>query len=223
MKVVILGCGRVGSRLALLMESDGQEVSIIDSDPGAFDRLPADFSGQTILGTGIDVDVLKSAGIEKTDVFAAVTNFDNTNIMACEVAKEIFSVPRVLARIYDPGRESFYHELGLETVCPTTLVANAAHNILSPDRIIPLTRQTALLPHIAADAPTSLQTPVTPLAATVEVAKPETADVQQATAAVDQGMPSRTAPTASAQPTSQPRDEAHKQGNGRGLRGLFRP
>src|SRR5205085_5249787 len=93
MKVVILGCGRVGSRLASLMESDRHDVSIIDSDPNAFDRLPADFSGQTILGTGIVVDVIKSAEREKADVFAAVTYFDTTNIMAGEVAKEIFGVP----------------------------------------------------------------------------------------------------------------------------------
>jgi len=132
MKVVILGCGRVGSRLALLLERDGNEVSIIDSSPQAFERLPENFAGQTVLGTGIDVDVLKSAGIEEADAFAAVTNFDNTNIMACEVAKEIFHVGKVLARIYDPGRENFYHELGLETVCPTTLVATAVHGILSP-------------------------------------------------------------------------------------------
>lgn len=131
MKVVIMGCGRVGARLATLLEQDGHEISIIDSDPIAFSRLPDTFTGQTILGTGIDVDVLKSAGIEHAQAFAAVTNYDNTNIMACEVAKEIFGVPKVLARIYDPGRESFYHQLGLETVCPTTLVSTTARNILS--------------------------------------------------------------------------------------------
>ncbi|MGA7733553.1 MAG: NAD-binding protein, partial [Chloroflexia bacterium] len=84
----------------------------------------------TTLGTGIDADVLKAAGIEEADAFAAVTNFDNTNIMAGQVAKEIFGVPNVLARIYDPGRESLYHELGLETVCPTTLVSTTARDIL---------------------------------------------------------------------------------------------
>jgi trk system potassium uptake protein TrkA len=133
MKVIIMGCGRVGARLAALMEEDGHDVSIIDSNPAAFDRLPDDFKGQTVLGTGIDVDVLKAAGIEGTDAFAAVTNYDNTNIMACEVAKEIFGVDKVLARIYDPGRESFYHQLGLETVCPTTLVSTTARHILSFD------------------------------------------------------------------------------------------
>src|SRR3954467_12388156 len=133
MKLVILGCGRVGARLAQLMEAEGHEVSIIDSHMEAFERLPETFKGQTVLGTGIDGDVLKAAGIEGADSFAAVTNYDNTNIMACEVAKEIFGVEKVLARIYDPGRESFYHQHGLETVCPTTLVSTTARRILTFD------------------------------------------------------------------------------------------
>lgn len=130
MKIVILGCGRVGARLAQLMEEDGYQVGIIDADAASFERLPAHFKGETTLGTGIDVDVLKSAGIESADTFAAVTNFDNTNIMACQVAREIFGVKKVLARIYDPGRENLYHHLGLETVCPTTLISTTARDIL---------------------------------------------------------------------------------------------
>jgi trk system potassium uptake protein TrkA len=130
MKLVILGCGRVGARLAQLMEAEGHEVSIIDSHMEAFERLPETFKGQTVLGTGIDGDVLKAAGIDDADSFAAVTNYDNTNIMACQIAKEIYGVPHVLARIYDPGRESLYHELGLETICPTTLVSTTARDIL---------------------------------------------------------------------------------------------
>ncbi len=130
MKIVILGCGRVGARLAQLMEAEGHSVSIIDSDPDALNRLPETFRGQTTLGTGIDADVLKAAGIDGSDAFAAVTNFDNTNIMAGQIAKEIFGVPNVLARIYDPGRETLYHELGLETVCPTTLVSTKARDII---------------------------------------------------------------------------------------------
>lgn len=130
MKIVILGSGRVGARLAQLLEADGHSVSIIDSDPESLNRLPETFAGQTTLGTGIDADVLKAAGIEDADAFAAVTNFDNTNIMASQIAKEIFGVPKVLARIYDPGRETLYHELGLETVCPTTLVSTTARDII---------------------------------------------------------------------------------------------
>ncbi|HKP53696.1 MAG TPA: TrkA family potassium uptake protein [Chloroflexia bacterium] len=130
MKIVILGSGRVGARLAQLMEAEGHDVNIIDGDKASFDRLPDSFKGRAILGTGIDVDVLKSAGIESADAFAAVTNFDNTNIMACQVAKEIFGVKKVLARIYDPGREQLYHELGLETICPTTLISTTSRDIL---------------------------------------------------------------------------------------------
>jgi trk system potassium uptake protein TrkA len=148
MKVVILGCGRVGARLAQLMEAEGNEVSIIDSHLSAFDRLPETFKGETVLGTGIDADVLKAAGIEGADSFAAVTNSDNTNIMASQIAKEIFGVPHVLARIYDPGRESLYHELGLETICPTTLVSTTARDLLNslaeqpiPTNIVPIATQ----------------------------------------------------------------------------------
>ena len=220
MKVVILGCGRVGSRLAALMEEDGNEVSIIDSDPDAFTRLPETFQGRIILGTGIDVDVLKSAGIEQADAFAAVTNFDNTNIMACEVAKEIFGVEQVLARIYDPGRESFYHELGLETVCPTTLVSTAAYNILSPERISPLARKTAPLPHISGGMPEAAP------AARERIAPPAPTAPSQSTAsqpAAQAGTQAPSTATAKLPPETQPAKQPEPQKNGRGLRGLFRP
>lgn len=141
MKLIVLGCGRVGARLAELMEEDGHQITIIDSDPNSFDRLPKEFGGRIVLGTGIDVDVLRAAGVESADAFAAVTNYDNTNIMACQVAKEIFGVKRVLARIYDPGREGLYHQLGLETICPTTLISTAAHDIL----LIPQSQNTGPL------------------------------------------------------------------------------
>lgn len=132
MNFVILGAGRVGSRLAALLDKMGHKVSIIDRSADAFKRLPADFKGQAVIGTGIDEDVLKSAGIEEADVFAAVTNGDNTNIMASQVAKELFHVPRVIARIYDPIREGTYHALGLETICPTTLITNQIVNDVVP-------------------------------------------------------------------------------------------
>jgi trk system potassium uptake protein TrkA len=211
MRVVILGCGRVGSRLAALMEEDGNQVSIIDSDPDAFSRLPETFQGRTILGTGIDVDVLKSAGIEQADAFAAVTNFDNTNIMACEVAKEIFGVDQVLARIYDPGRESFYHELGLETVCPTTLVSTAAYNILSPERISLLARKTAPLPHISGGMPEA------------DPARPERVAAAAPTTPTQAPASQPSTATAQRPPETQPAKQPEPQRNGRGLRGLFRP
>ncbi len=133
MNFVILGCGRVGSRMALTLDSMGHNVAIIDKSADAFKRLPNSFKGQAIVGVGIDEDVLKSAGIEQADVFAAVTNGDNTNIMASQIAKEIFNVERVIARIYDPIREGTYHTLGLETVCPTTLITNQVLSSVLPD------------------------------------------------------------------------------------------
>ncbi len=137
MKFVILGCGRVGSRLATMLDMMGHEVAIIDKSQDSFKRLPPSYNGQAIIGVGIDEDVLRSAGIEKADVFAAVTNGDNTNIMASEIAKELFNVPRVLARIYDPLREETYHALGLETICPTTLISNVIVGRVLPGEVKP--------------------------------------------------------------------------------------
>lgn len=119
MKIVILGCGRVGSTLAGMMSKAGYTVSIIDQTSDAFQRLGPDFQGTTFVGNGVDEDVLIRAGIRDADAFAAVTNGDNRNIMASQIAKEIFNVKKVVCRIYDPIREETYRELGLETFCPT--------------------------------------------------------------------------------------------------------
>lgn len=121
--VVILGCGRVGSRLATMMDGDGFHVTVIDTDSYAFRRLPESFRGRTILGTGIDEDVLRRAGIEGARTFIAVTNNDNPNIMAAQIAQEVFRVPEVLARVYDVERASMYAQLGLKTICPTATIA----------------------------------------------------------------------------------------------------
>ena len=123
MKIVILGCGRVGSTLAMMMDRAGYKVSVIDTSSDAFQRLPAEFSGETFVGNGVDEDVLIRAGIKDADAFAAVTNGDNRNIMASQIAKEIFQVKKVVCRIYDPIREETYHELGLETISPTIVGA----------------------------------------------------------------------------------------------------
>lgn len=123
MKVVVVGCGRVGARIASILDHNGHSVAVVDVEARAFKRLPADFSGRTIIGTGIDEDVLRSAGIERASVFVAVTNGDNRNIMASQVAKHIFNVPEVVCRIYDPVREDTYRRLGLTTVCPTTTIS----------------------------------------------------------------------------------------------------
>ncbi|HLI07743.1 MAG TPA: TrkA family potassium uptake protein [Ktedonobacteraceae bacterium] len=123
MKIVILGCGRVGATLANIMDQAGHNVSVIDYSSDAFQRLHPDFSGETIVGNGVDEEVLMRAGIQNADAFAAVTNGDNRNIMASQIAKDIFHVKKVVCRIYDPIRESTYHELGLETICPTIVGA----------------------------------------------------------------------------------------------------
>ena len=130
MKVVIMGCGRVGSQLATRLECEGHRVSVIDVSTKSFGRLPETFRGLTVVGTGIDEDVLRQAGIESADAFVAVTEGDNRNIMAAQVAREIFGVAECVARIYDPTREEIYREIGLDTICPTKLVSSLAYDRL---------------------------------------------------------------------------------------------
>lgn len=124
MKVVILGCGRVGATLATQLDQAGHAVSIIDSSSDAFQRLGSKFRGNKIVGNGAQQDVLRRAGIETADVFAAVTNGDNRNILASQLAKEIFHIKKVVCRIYDPLRKRTYEELGLEAICPTTVMTD---------------------------------------------------------------------------------------------------
>ncbi|MHC3000926.1 potassium channel family protein [Gordonia sp. GN26] len=116
MQVVIMGCGRVGSSLAMAMQKRGHDVAIIDRDPSAFARLSADFAGRTITGVGFDRDILVKSGIEHADAFAAVSSGDNSNIIAARVARETFDVERVVARIYDAKRAEVYERLGIPTV-----------------------------------------------------------------------------------------------------------
>jgi trk system potassium uptake protein TrkA len=123
MKAVIMGCGRVGARVATLLDNTGNDVTVIDTDSRSFRRLTPSFGGETIIGTGIDEDVQRRAGIEDADAFIAVTNGDNRNIMASQVARLVFHVPEVVCRIYDPVREDTYRRLGLTTVCPTTTMS----------------------------------------------------------------------------------------------------
>ena len=123
MKTVIMGCGRVGAELATLLDREGQEVTILDIDPDAFGQLPADFKGSCVVGNGIDQDVLRRIGLAEADAFVAVTPGDNRNVMACQIAKHIFDVPKVVCRIFDPIRQELYRSLGLETISPTKEVA----------------------------------------------------------------------------------------------------
>jgi trk system potassium uptake protein len=123
MKVVIMGCGRVGSALAAMLADEGHDVTVLDVRAEAFRRLPANFKGKRHIGNGIDQDVLARIGVGEADAFIAVTQGDNRNTMAAQIAKHIFGVKRVLCRIYDPIREEMYEKLGLETISPTIVGA----------------------------------------------------------------------------------------------------
>ena len=122
-KVVIMGCGRTGSWLANMLDAAGHNVTIMDVEAYSFRRLSPDFKGKALVGDGTDQEALKKAGIEEAEVFIAVTQGDNRNIMAAQMAKHIFNVPRVICRIYDPLRQEIYQTLGLETISPTTIFA----------------------------------------------------------------------------------------------------
>ena len=136
MKVVIMGCGRVGSALAARLSEEGHDVTVLDVRPDAFRRLPANFKGKKHIGNGIDQDVLARIGVGEADAFVAVTQGDNRNVLATQVAKHIFGVPRTLCRIYDPIREEMYRGLGLETISPTVMGANLLHCLLSEDSAV---------------------------------------------------------------------------------------
>jgi len=123
MKVVIMGCGRAGARLAGLLDIEGHNVTILDIDAYSFRRLSPEFAGTALVGNGIDEEALKKAGIEKADAFAALTQGDNRNIMAAQIAKHIFNVPKVVCRIYDPLRRELFNSLGIEALSPTTVFA----------------------------------------------------------------------------------------------------
>jgi trk system potassium uptake protein len=124
MKVVIMGCGRVGAQLATILDRDGHDVTVLDIRGSQFERfLPDDFGGQKLVGDGRDQDVLRDAGVEGADAFVSCTAGDNRNVMAAQMAKVLFNVPRVVCRIYDPLREEMYKMLGLRTISPTKVGA----------------------------------------------------------------------------------------------------
>jgi len=130
MNVVIVGCGRVGALLATNLDHKGHDVTIIDLEETAFNRLPPTFRGRTVLGSGSDIDMQQRAGIEQADAFVACTPGDNRNIAASQIAREIFHVPKVVARINDPLRGEIFRDLGLETVCPTIVGAELVRDAL---------------------------------------------------------------------------------------------
>jgi trk system potassium uptake protein TrkA len=124
MFTIIIGCGRVGSELAKLLSQEGHDVVVIDKNPVSFERLGSTFNGLTLVGNGFDVNILKQAGIEKADAFCAVTNGDNTNLISSQVAKKIFKIPKVIARVYDPQRAHIYSALGMDVISGTMLFAS---------------------------------------------------------------------------------------------------
>lgn len=126
MNIMIIGCGKVGSELATLFDRRGHDVSVVDRRGENFDSLPEDFGGFTTVGVPIDQDVLKKAGIETCDAVCAVTTDDNLNIMAAQLAEEIYKVPKVFARISDVDKVDVFRGFGIQTVCPTRLTVDAA-------------------------------------------------------------------------------------------------
>ena len=133
MHVVIMGCGRVGATLAHNLQDRGHSVAVIDQDPTAFRRLPGDFAGSTVTGTGFDREVLTAAGIERADAFAAVSSGDNSNIISARLARETFGVSRVAARIYDQRRAEVYERLGIPTVATVRWAADRMLRHLVPE------------------------------------------------------------------------------------------
>lgn len=123
MNIVIMGCGRTGAQLAAAMDAAKHKVGVVDINAGSFARLPGSFGGVALLGDGTDEEVLRKAGIEQADAFVAVTQSDNRNIMAAQIAKYVFHVSRVICRIYDPLRKDVYEALGLEAISPTIVFA----------------------------------------------------------------------------------------------------
>jgi len=131
MKIIIIGCGRVGARLAQTLSLKGCSVTVVDKDPAAFDRLGKAYQGRTILGVGFDRDVLIEAGIEKADGMAAVMASDEANAVAARIAIQFFHVPRVVARIYEPRKAEIYRRLGIQTLSPVSIGVEFFADLLS--------------------------------------------------------------------------------------------
>ena len=138
MKVIIMGCGRVGEQLAYILCDEGHAVVVVDYDPLALARLTDRFKGQRVKGIGFDRDVLIKAGIEEADAFAATSSSDNANIVSARIAREVFHVPRVVARLYDPRRAEIYQRLGLRTISSTTWGAERIRELLTHADLDPI-------------------------------------------------------------------------------------
>ncbi len=138
MRAIIMGCGRVGEQVARILDAEGHVVTVIDYSAEALTRLGADFRGRKVNGVGFDRHVLLEAGIESADAFAATSSSDNANIVAARVARNIFHVPKVIARLYDPRRAEIYQRLGLLTISSTTWGAQRIYELLTHDNLDPM-------------------------------------------------------------------------------------
>ncbi|MGN0663699.1 MAG: potassium channel family protein [Negativibacillus sp.] len=130
MNILIVGCGKVGADLASTLYREGHDVAVIDRNPDNFHRLDNDFSGLILQGLAIDQDVLRQAGIEDCDALAAVSEDDNTNIMVCEIATQVFHVSKAVARVYDPSRENIFSRFGVRAMSPTSLTSSTIRFML---------------------------------------------------------------------------------------------
>lgn len=138
MKVIIMGCGRVGEQVARILSDEGHAVTVVDYEASALARLGPQFKGQKVKGIGFDRRVLIAAGIEQADAFAATSSSDNVNIVAARLARNVFRVPKVVARLYDPRRAEIYRRLGLVTISSTSWGARRIHELLTHANLDPV-------------------------------------------------------------------------------------
>ena len=138
MKIIVIGCGRMGSGLARTMSLRGHAVTVVDRDPVAFERLGPAFKGQTVVGIGFDREVLLKAGIDRADGLAALTESDEANVVAARLASQVFHIPRVVARLYDPRKADIYKRLGLRTIAPVAWGITRAADLLSRSQLEPV-------------------------------------------------------------------------------------
>jgi trk system potassium uptake protein TrkA len=136
MHVIVVGCGRVGSELALTLDRAGHAVAVIDKDRNAFRKLPESWNGRAVVGFGFDRDHLEQAGVHEAQAFAAVTSGDNSNVLSARIARETYQIPNVVARIYDPRRAVIYQRLGIPTVATVTWTTDQVMRRLFPDEFV---------------------------------------------------------------------------------------
>jgi trk system potassium uptake protein TrkA len=138
MRIIIVGCGRMGAALAKALGLQDHDVTVVDTDPTTFERLDQTLHCRTVVGVGFDRDVLTKAGIQRADGLAAVTPSDETNVVAARLASQVFRVPRVVARLYDPRKAEIYHRLGLQTIAPVTWAVNRIADLLCYSQLDPV-------------------------------------------------------------------------------------